>query len=92
MNNIIYMILLIAARPFHEGIVNFFAVLNELFLFIIGCYLFMYLDENISRENQYFFAWVIIFLVVVQMMVNICVMIPYKIAELIVNCKNNKRK
>lgn len=42
--NVIYMILLVFARPYHEGIVNFFAVLNELFLFIIGCYLFMYLD------------------------------------------------
>jgi hypothetical protein len=60
--NVAYMGMLLFARPYHDGIVNFFAVLNELFLFIIGCYLFMYLDDSITRANQYFFGKPLLYL------------------------------
>lgn len=38
-------------RPYKESIVNTFAILNEGFLFIEGCYLFVFLDDSLSSST-----------------------------------------
>lgn len=38
-------------RPYKDSIVNSFAIMNEAFLFIEGCYLFVFLDETLSAST-----------------------------------------
>jgi hypothetical protein len=46
------MILLFAlTRPYKDKIVNSFSIMNETFLFIEGCYLFIFLDSNLDEST-----------------------------------------
>jgi len=51
-------------RPYKDTLVNIFAIMNETFLFIIGCYLFIFLDSEADDEVLKFYGWVIIGLVI----------------------------
>ena len=55
--------------------------MNEVFMFVIGSYLFIFLDDSISETQSKFYGWVIIAIVVIQVLINISIMFPYKIYE-----------
>jgi hypothetical protein len=68
-------------RPYKEKIVNTFAIMNEAFLFIEGCYLFVFLQEDISPKTQMFYGWIVIGIVICQVLVNMGIIIPSKLVE-----------
>ena len=89
-------------RPYRDQIVNSFSVINEFFCFLIGCYLFIFMDENLPESTSRFYckivylineciAWIIIGLVVLMVVINLCFIFPYKIYEMIQQLKEKRR-
>lgn len=82
-------LILISTRPYKSGTLNGFTIMNEFFLFIIGCYMFIFIDENLRESQKKFYGWIIICLVVLMSILNMGFIIPYKIMEVLKQRKIN---
>ena len=43
-------------RPYKENLLNNFAIINEVFLFIVGCYLFLFADDSQKQSTLKFYC------------------------------------
>ncbi|CDW83830.1 UNKNOWN [Stylonychia lemnae] len=64
-------------RPYKDEILNTFSIINEIFLFVIGCYLFIFVENQKQSTVQFYF--------------NICFIFPFKIYETYLAFKDRRR-
>jgi len=93
-------LILIFTKPYKDNILNFFSIMNEAFLFVVGCYIFIYINDDVKEADAKFFgkkshfytiAWVIIAIVCVQVIINISIMFPLKIYEMLTVLKEKRK-
>jgi hypothetical protein len=83
--------MIVLLRPYKDAIVNNFTILNEAILFVIGCYLFIFLSDETSAGNIVFYSWLVIALVVIMITFNMLFLIPFKTREAFFDYKEKKR-
>lgn len=73
--------IIIVTMPYKQKILNVFTILNEGVLFVVGCYLFIFINPDLKESTQNLYGWIIIAIVVFMAIVNMGFIIPYKIVE-----------
>ena len=74
--------LLIVTRPYKENIVTWMALINELMIFAIGCYMFGFLMVDIEGSVHAWYAKVITALLITTVATNLLLVIYTKIRDL----------